>query len=401
MALLKALPKSGFSSGLRGLILITSHAPSLVGFRSSLIKDLQANGFRVTALAPNFDELTRQAVIDLGAVAVDCPMARAGMNPLIDALNTWRLMKLLRGLNPEVVVSYFLKPVIFGSIAARLANVPVRLAMVEGLGFVFTQDSRRISIGRKLLKRIVLTLLKIASSGVDRLIFLNPDDRDELIAERVVPREKTFLLGGIGVNLLDWPQVPPVTNPITFLLVARLLREKGVAEFAEAARLVKKKYPESKFILLGGLDEVNPGGIKNEQLQAWLSEGVLDWRGHVEVQPWMAKCSVFVLPSYREGVPVSTQEAMATGRAIITTDRPGCRQTVVDGVNGYLVPAQDSGALAEAMCYFMKNPSLIEKMGAESARMATENYDVVKVNRRLIELFVDVANGKRNSPMDA
>ncbi len=346
------------------------------------------------ALAPNFDEATRQAVSDLGALPVDCPMARAGMNPVVDIFNTWRLMRLLRMLSPDIVVSYFLKPVIFGSIAARLAGIPIRYAMVEGLGFVFTQDSERLSLRRKLLKRVVLFLLKMASSGVNRLIFLNPDDRDELIAEGVVPSPKTFLLGGIGVNLREWPHVPPLVKPVTFLLVARLLREKGISEYAEAARMVKIKYPEAKFVLLGGLDEINPGGIKKEQLQTWLAEGILDWRGHVEVQPWMAQCSVFVLPSYREGVPVSTQEAMATGRAIITTDRPGCRQTVIDGVNGYLVPAQNSDALAGAMCRFLENPELISVMGKESARMAVENYDVIKVNQRLTALFMDTSSDK-------
>ena len=175
-------------------------------------------------------------------------------------------------------------------------------------------------------------------------------------------------------------------QPVTFLLAARLLREKGIVEYAEAARLVKARHSEVRFVLLGGLDP-NPGGLSQAEVQAWAAEGLLEWPGHVAVKPWLTKTSVFVLPSYREGVPRSTQEAMAMGRPVITTDAPGCRETVDEGVNGFLVPVRDVPALADAMLRFVQNPSLIESMGRESRRLAEMHFDVRKINAQLLKIL--------------
>lgn len=370
------------------LALITSYAPSLVNFRASLISALCSRGIEVFALAPNFDSVTREKVSDLGATPIDIPMSRTGLNPVHDVLNTWQLVLLLRKLQPNITVGYFIKPVIFGSIAAWCARVPHRFAMVEGLGFVFTPNSERLSVFRRLLKQLVVWLYKLGMSCAERVIFLNPDDMAELVAADLLPKEKSFLLGGIGVDLARWQVVPTVSQPVTFLLVARLLREKGVEQYAQAARLVKQKHPDARFILLGGLDD-NPGSISQADVESWVNEGILEWQGHVPVEPWLAKASVFVLPSYREGVPASTQEAMAMGRAVITTDVPGCRETVVDGVNGFLVPVRSPVALAEKMCEFIKQPALIASMGMASRRMAEDKFDVHKVNERLLNLLLD------------
>ena len=186
-------------------------------------------------------------------------------------------------------------------------------------------------------------------------------------------------LNGIGVDLVEWMPAPVAIKSITFLLVARLLREKGILEYAAAARIVKSKYPDTRFILLGGVDP-NPGSLNTHEVSQWVNDGLLEWPGHVAVKPWLAQTSVFVLPSYREGVPRSTQEAMAMGRAVITTDVPGCRDTVVEGVNGFLVPVRDAAALADAMMRFIKQPELIETMGKASRALAVERFDVHKVN---------------------
>ena len=180
--------------------------------------------------------------------------------------------------------------------------------------------------------------------------------------------------------------MPVPAQPVTFLLAARLLREKGIVEYAHAARQVKQLHPEVRFVLLGGLDP-NPGGLREAEISAWVTEGILEWPGHVAVKPWLAKTSVCVLPSYREGLPRSTQEAMAMGRPVITTDAPGCRDTVQEGVNGYLVPVRDVAALAQAMLRFVNNPSLIEPMGHASRRMAEANFDVRQINARLIKIL--------------
>ncbi|PTC01084.1 glycosyltransferase family 1 protein [Thalassospira xiamenensis] len=315
-------------------------------------------------------------------------MDRSGMNPLRDAFNTWRMLLLLRRLRPDVTLGYFVKPVVFGSIAAFGARVPRRIAMIEGLGFVFTPTGKALSFKRRLLKYLVLFLYKMGQCCAHKVIFLNPDDRDELLSAGAVPKCKTLLLGGIGVELERWRLAPSPVEPIAFLLVARLLREKGIQDYAAAARLVRQRYPHIRFVLLGGLDD-NPGALSEAEVREWVAEGILEWHGHVPVQPWMERASVYVLPSYREGMPVSTQEAMAAGRAVITTDVPGCRQTVVDGVNGFLVSPLCPQALAEAMFRFIEHPELIVSMGEKSLCMAQEQFDVHKVNARLMDLLVD------------
>lgn len=324
-------------------LMIAGYAPSLLGFRGPLIAALQQKGLQVHVAAPDLGvgAVLRSKLEAQGLVVHDVPLQRTGTNPLADLRGLWALWRLMRHVRPDFVLGYTIKPVIFGSIAAKLAGVPRRFAMVEGLGFVFTPSEEGLSFKRRVLKRLVLWLYRLGLSRADRVIFLNPDDQAELEAAGALPTGKGFLLGGIGVDLAQWAPAPPVLQPPTFLLVARLLREKGVEQYAAAARIVKQQHPQARFILLGGLDE-NPGSITEADVQAWVAEGILEWRGHTAVSPWMTQASVFVLPSYREGVPASTQEAMAMGRAVITTDVPGCRQTVVDGVNGFLVPPCDT-----------------------------------------------------------
>lgn len=359
----------------------------MLNFRGPLICDLVASGVVVYALAPDYDIKMRQKVTALGALPVDYHLTRTGMNPVRDCLDTVSLVALLRRLRPDVTLGYFIKPVIFGTLAAWLAGVPRRVAMIEGLGYVFSSAGDRPSLRRKLLRGLVGWLYQLALAQAHRVIFLNDDDINEFVGAGLVSESKVVKLGGIGVDLADWPLTPPVTQPVTFLLAARLLREKGIVEYAEAARLVKAIHPEVRFVLLGGLDP-NPGALRQSEVQTWLAEGLLEWPGHVAVKPWLAQASVYVLPSYyREGVPRSTQEAMAMGRAVITTDAPGCRETVADRVNGFLVPVRDAAALANAMLRFVEAPLLIENMGRESRRLAEARFDVHKINARLLKIL--------------
>jgi len=370
------------------IAIISNVAPSLIGFRGPLIRDLVATGAKVYALAPDFDDNLREQVRNLGAEPIDYSLSRTGMNPFRDILDTFRLAVLLRRLRPDVTLGYTIKPVIYGTIAAWLARVPRRVAMITGLGYVFTPSGASSSWSRTLLRTTVLKLYTFALAKVDRVIFQNPDDLKEFTDAGVVSQDKAVNAGGTGVDLQELPLSPPVTKPVTFLLAARLLREKGICEYVEAARTIKARYPEVRFILLGGLD-TNPGGISRDEIRAWVEEGVVEWPGHVPVKPWFAQASVYVLPSYyREGVPRSTQEAMAMGRPVITTDAPGCRETVEHGVNGFLVPPRDVEALVGAMERFIKEPALIETMGKESRRLAEERFDVRKVNARLMEFIM-------------
>lgn len=369
---------------MRRLAIISNQAFSLVNFRGPLIQDMVAAGVEVYALAPDYNDRLRDEVRSLGAIPVDYSLTRTGLNPLRDGFDLIRLIRLLRRIKPDVTLGYFIKPVIYGTIAGWLAGVPRRFALIEGLGYVFIAPDGREPWRRTLLRRTAVLLYRAALKRAERTFFLNGDDIADFVRAEILSEVKVVKLGGIGVDLDDWPLHPAVVQPPTFLLAARLLQEKGIVEYAEAARLVKKAYPEAKFILLGGLDP-NPGALKQAQVAEWVKEGLLEWPGHVEVKPWLAKTSVYVLPSYREGVPRSTQEAMAMGRPVITTDAPGCRETVVHGRNGFLVPVRDSAALAEAMLRFIKQPNLIEKMGLESRRLAEERFDVHKVNAAMLE----------------
>ncbi len=378
------------------LAIITSHAPSLAYFRGPLIRALHDKGIRVLALAPNYDDATRAAVKAWGGTPVNCPMSRTGMNPVRDAWDAWQLSRQLRRLAPDITLGYFIKPVIFGTLASWWAGVPRRFAMIEGLGFVFTPATGKLSFKRRLLKYMVMMLYRVALARAQRVIFLNPDDMAELESAGLLTAGKAFRLGGIGVDLAEWPMTAPVAQPITFLLVARLLREKGIAEYAGAARIVKRQHPQARFILLGGLDD-NPGAITRADVQRWVDEGLLEWHGHVPVRSWLAQTSVYVLPSYREGVPVSTQEAMAMGRPVITTDVPGCRETVVDGVNGFMVPARNAEALAQKMFVFIEKPELIESMGQASRSLAETLFDVHKINQRLIGILLENAEPPRQT----
>lgn len=370
----------------RSCTIVSSQAFSLINFRGSVIRSMVEAGIQVYALAPDYDDKLRHQVVALGANPVNFSLSRTGINPIRDGLDTLRLALLLRRLRPDVTLGYFIKPVIFGTLAAWLAGVPRRIAMIEGLGYVFTSTGGPESFKRKLLRGLVSRLYRFALARAHKIIFLNQDDINEFVDAGLVQQHKVVELGGIGVNLAEWPLTQPAKAPITFLLAARLLREKGIVEYAGAAELVKARYPTVRFVLLGGLDP-NPGSLSAAEVNAWVAQGLLEWPGHVAVKPWLAQTTVYVLPSYREGVPRSTQEAMAMGRPVITTNAPGCRETVDEGINGFLVPVRDVPALAAAMFRLVENPTLISAMGLESRRIAEERFDAVKINARLMRVL--------------
>lgn len=368
------------------IALIGNQAFSLLNFRGALIRDLVAAGVEVFAFTPDYDGETREKVRALGAEPVDFSISRSLGNPVREAKNILDLARTLRRLRIDVCFSFIVKVTIYATLAARLAGVPRRVAMLEGLGFTFIEEEGKTSLRKRLIRQAVVTLGRLSLPMAKPLIVLNPDDQDMAIRLRWAKPENVVCLGGIGVDLDQWRPAPPVTEPVTFLLAARLLREKGIVEYVEAARRVKARHPQVRFVLLGGLDD-NPGALTEGEVRRWVQEGTIEWPGHVPVQPWLAQASVYVLPSYREGVPRSTQEAMAMGRPVITTDAPGCRETVVDGVNGFLVPVRDAEALAQRMLWFVAHPEAIGPMGAQSRRLAEERFDVREINRRLMALL--------------
>lgn len=371
------------------VVIIGTVASSFLGFRLGLIQNILQQGCQVYAFTSEYTEDELKKIEALGAIPITYALNRGGLNPLADMKSTYLLSKKIQKINPDLVFSYFVKPVIFGTLAAKLAKVPKIVGMLEGLGYTFTDQPEGLSKKIKLIRKIQVFLYKAALPQLNQLIFLNPDDPKDLLEIHSIKVKKVEVLGGIGLNLEDYPYSNSYPSNPTFIFIARLLAEKGIHDYISAARSVKNKYPNTKFIVLGTIDKEALGALRESELQQLIEENIVEYPGHVNnVSEWIRKSSVFVLPSYyREGVPRSTQEAMAIGRPVITTDVPGCRETVVDGVNGFLVEKWNPQALAEKIIYFIEHPEQIEKMGYESYKIAQEKFDADKVNQRLLNIL--------------
>lgn len=368
------------------IVFIGTIASSIYDFRADLIRSLLKQGHQIYAFTSQYNAEDINKIEQLGAIPVTYTLNRGGLNPLADIVATYQLFKKIKHINPDVVFSYFSKPVIFGTLAAKLAKVPCVIGMLEGLGYTFTEQPEGLSHKIKFIRYIQVFLYKIALPMLDQIIFLNPDDPKDLLETYSIKVKKVVILGGIGLNLQEYPYQPvdDISLPIKFLFIGRLLKEKGIHEFVQAAKLVKKQYPKTQFTILGQIDTFNIGALQQSELDDLIASNVVHYLGWVNnVKDWITNSHVFVLPSYREGVPRSTQEAMAIGRAIITTDVPGCRETVIQNRNGFIIPRWDSKALAENMIYFIENPKQIRFMGDESHKIALDKFDVEQVNQRL------------------
>ncbi len=365
-------------SGDARVMVVGGHADSLIHFRGPLLRRLVAEGHDVTACAPDAGADVRRELAALGIAYRHVPIQRAGMNPMRDVGTVRALTALYREVQPDLVLTYTIKPVIYGSLAARLSRVPRICSLITGLGYSFGTATLR----QRALNPVVQSLFRFALAHNEVVFFQNPDDLRQFVDAGLASDRQAVLVNGSGVDLEHFRVAPLPEGTPTFLLTTRLLWEKGVGEYVEAARTLKAKYPTARFRLLGPLDP-NPAAVSRAQLDAWSAEGVIEYLGSTnDVRPAIADTSVFVLPSaYREGTPRSILEAMAMGRAIITTDAPGCRETVRGDENGFLVPVSDSIALASAMERFLRDPGLVAPMGMRSRAIAEEKYDVHLVNR--------------------
>lgn len=363
------------------VVVVGNIAQSLVNFRGPMLREMVDRGHTVVAVGPENDPHHAKMLNDLGVKYRTVPLKRTSMNPFADIRFLWALRSLLKDEKADVFLGYTIKPATYGNLAARLAGVPTRSALITGLGYAFGEGSAK----QRLVGKMIGLLYRLSLAGAKAVFFQNPDDRAEFLGRGYVHESKTHVVSGSGVDLSHFEpsEVPP--PPPVFLLIARMIREKGVGLFVDAARGLKKRYPQARFQLLGPFDH-NPTAISKAEVQAWEKEGVVEYLGETnDVRPYIKAATVFVLPSYyREGTPRTALEALATGRAIVTTDAPGCRETVIQGENGYLIEPRATAPLTEAMERFCADPQLAVTMGAKSLRLATERYDVRIVNAAIL-----------------
>ena len=371
---------------MKKIFILSNQLGSLLNFRSELIATLsKSNNVFMIAPEPMTSENIRTAE-KLGANYLSVNMSRKGMNPFSDLRLLIEFVSILRKHKPDVIMLCRIKPVIWGGLAARLTRTKC-VPLITGLGYTFISVE---SIAKKLLHKVVKMLYKTALKRSHVTLFQNPDDQRLFSHLSLTDGVKTDCINGSGVNCNTFDYSPVnCDQPINFLMTSRLLKEKGIEEFCDAVESVSKKYPEATFSLVGFFD----GSIKESEqkrLELRIQSLPIQFYGKLDdVRPAIKKCSVFVLPSYREGVPRASLEAMSMGRAIITTDVPGCRETVSDGINGLLVKPRDPISLANAMTHFITEPECIFAMGIKSRKMALERFNVHDVNNIIMKHMLE------------
>ncbi len=369
---------------MQSILILSAFEGSILSFKGPLIEDLIKKKYIVHVLAPNFSKKTSNKLINMGAKPYEISLSRNGLNPFEDLLNLIKLIIIMQKIKPDIFLGYYIKPVIWGSLAAFIARVPKRVAMIEGLGVIFTKKRKAETYRTKIVRKLISFLYKLSLSVSQFVLFLNDDDKREFEDKKIIKKNKANVIGGIGIRLNEWPFSLPSNKNINFLFVGRIVSEKGIGEFIEAATIIKNKYPSTYFTALGEIEE-RERKFNKTYLNEIENQGIVSFPGHVEVIKYYKDCSVFVLPSYREGVPRSTQEAMSIGRPIITTDAPGCKDTVLDEVNGFLVEVGNTEELVKAMEKFILNPDLILSMGQQSRTLAEEKYEVRAVNKKIFK----------------
>jgi len=364
------------------IIIIGALPSSLVNFRGEFIKEMVAQGHTIIALASNASEDDVLTIESLGVTYLNYPVERNSINPLFDIKTLYYLYKIFKKERPDKVIAYTIKPVVWGGLAARFSGVPSFYALVTGLGFAFQKGS----FLKCFLMLAVKVLYRAALKHSECIIFQNKDNKQVFIENNLVESNCCYLVNGSGVDLSCFEKVE-LTDENSFLLIARLLGDKGIREYVQAAKIVRIKYPDAIFNIVGPVDP-SPDGISIEEVNTWHDDGAITYHGGTDdVRPYIEQSNIFVLPSYHEGMPRTVLEAMAMGRPILTTNVPGCKETVVEGGNGWLVEKGNTVQLAETIIWFIENHAEWQKMGDISHVIATEKFDVHKVNIELLKII--------------
>lgn len=369
----------------RTLVISINASWNIVNFRRGLVEELRRDGWRIVALAPADAYSPRLAA--MGVEHLPFPIDSLGLSPLRDLGLLLRYWRALRRIRPRAFLGWTAKPNVYGSLAARLLGIP-RINNISGLGTAF--------IAGGALRRIVETLYRLALRGAAIVFFQNEEDRDLFVERGLVERHRARLLPGSGIDLErfrpDARERPP--GPFAFLMVGRLLWQKGVREYVEAARLVRRDVPDARFRLLGFLDAPNRSAVSREEVAAWQAEGLIDYLGETDdVRPHLAAADCLVLPSWREGLPRSLLEGAAMAKPLIATDVPGCRQIVGHKVNGLLCAPRDAEALAAAMTAMIgMGAQARAAMGAAGRARVERDFSEARVVRAYREALATAVN---------
>lgn len=374
---------------MKKILILGSVAPPLIHFRGDFIKSLVREGYEVFAAAPLMEDEVREGLQNLGATPLTFQLSRAGMNPFKDLRSIWGLKRLMKTHQIDLVFPYTIKPVIYASLAARMLNIPV-VSLITGLGFTFSGSSRKARI----LQQITQLLYRFGLKKNKIVIFQNPDDLSLFLERNLISKQqRTAIVNGSGVNLNNYRYRVNEKDSanVIFVLMARLIHEKGVNLYLKAAQNLKNRYPKAEFHIIGEPDHT-PSAVKLEVLQDYHNRNVIVYHGFQKNIPErLYNSDIFVLPTfYREGIPRSILEALSIGMPVITTNTPGCRETIIEGQNGYLIPPNDMEALQNAMQKILDHPEHIKSMGITSRKMAEEKFDVQLINKELIEYLKSV-----------
>ena len=362
-------------------IIILGTVPNdLLNFRADLIKDFLRNGHEVIASSSKLDPSSTDHMNRLGVEYETIFLNRHSLSFLGDIKTLKSLSNFFKKKQPDLVLAHGIKLVIWGGISARIRNIPF-FALITGLGFAFQGRSFK----RKLLTKLVSFLYRIALKNSKAVIFQNKDNRDLFIQKGIVNPSKTHIVDGSGVDIEKYNFSKQPNTDVSFLLVSRLLGEKGLREYAAAAKIVKSKFPKANFELVGA-EDASLDAISLEEVSSW--SNFIDYKGSTnDVRPYIKRCHVYVLPSYHEGLPRSTLEAMSMGRPVITSDAVGCRETVDDGINGFIVPVRSVKKLAKKMIWFIENRDKIQIMGEQSREIVENKFDVRIINQQMLRIM--------------
>lgn len=362
------------------IAVLSSHTPSLFWFRMEMMQRFIEKGHSVYALGNERESEWQKKFAEKGIIYHQINIQRNGTNPVKDVKCLISIKKQLKNIKPDKVFTYQAKTVIYGTIAANILGIAEVYPLIAGLGSLFLNDD----VKTKVIKKILVSEYRYALRKCPAVFFQNTDDVHAFKGEKIIKDQQVVLLHGSGVNLEVF-QEAPLPETFAFLCISRLIRDKGVFEYIKASEIIKKEYPDVRCMLVGPFDS-NPSSIRPEQLQPYIDSGIIEYFGEqADVTPYLEQCSVFVLPSYREGTPKTVLEAMASGRAVVTTDAPGCREAVLNKQNGLLVPIKDIEALVEAMRYMIQSPQEMVCMAKEGRKRAENLFDVKKVNEKICQ----------------